>query len=401
MRNRFSDLTIPNDKLYGFFRGVVEDNEDPEKRGRLKVRVFGIHSHSKVSGDIDGIETENLVWSEPALPITEGSQSGFGAFSIPLKGAHVFLFFENGNPLSPRYFASSPGVPQTKSSTKEGFNDPEGVYPTEHRLKETDYHRLMRGETEETIVKDKEEKLKTGIEVAGGETWDEPSPMYAAEYPHNIVLATHGGVQIEVDSTPNQQRVHIYHPSNTYIEIGPKGDMVIRNDGGKYDIVMQDQKTNIDCSEWHTVGKSRKIKVGIDEIKEVGGNKSLEVDGNYEIKVTGDLIFTVGGNVSVKGSQRVGINGLSTVINSKEPAMQKSLGKLESVVGNSAKAIAGNEKKAITGTKDTLITGQKKEKVVGMVEKEIVGSKTELITGNDTETITGIKRITAALVYIN
>jgi hypothetical protein len=393
MRNRFTDLQMESTSLYGFYRGCVENNDDPEKRGRLKIRIFGIHSSSKISGKVDGIETENLVWSEPALPITEGSQSGFGAFSIPLKGAHVFVFFENGNPLSPRYFASSPGVPQTKSSTKEGFNDPDGVYPTEHRLKETDYHRLMRGETEETIVKDKTDKLKKSISVAGGETWDEPQPMYAAQYPHNIVLATHGGVQIEIDSTPNQQRVHIYHPSNTYIEIGPKGDMIIRNDGGRYDIVMQDQKTNIDCSEWHTVGKSRKIKVGIDEIKEVGGNKSVQVDGNYEIKVTGDLIFSVDGNISVKGKERIGINGKSAVINSKEPAMEKSLGKLESITGNSAKAISGDEKKAITGTKDTLITGKKKERVVGTVEEEV--------TGNSTETITGIKRITANIVYIN
>lgn len=393
MRNKFSDLNIPSDKLLGFYRGVVEDTNDPEKRGRLKVRIFGIHTTSKVSGETDGIETDNLIWSEPALPITEGSQSGFGAFSIPLKGAHVFLFFENGNPMSPRYFASSPGVPQNKASTKEGFNDPDGVYPTEHRLKETDYHRLMRGETEQTIVKDKEGKLKKSISVAGGETWDEPQPMYAAEYPHNIVLATHGGVQIEIDSTPDKQRIHIYHPSNTYIEIGPKGDMVIRNDGGRYDIVMQDQKTNIDCSEWHTVGKSRKVKIGLDEIKEIGGNSSLQIDGNYEIKVTGDLIFSVGGNVSVKGSQRIGIDGLSTIINSKEPAMQKSLGKLESVIGDSAKAIAGDEKKAIIGIKDTLITGQRKEKVVGLVDEEV--------TGNSTETVAGIKRITASMVYIN
>jgi hypothetical protein len=251
----------------------------------------------------------------------------------------------------------------------------------------------MRGETEETIVKDKTDKLKKSVQVAGGETWDEPNPMYAAEYPHNIVLATHGGVQVEIDSTPDKQRIHIYHPSNTYIEIGPKGDMIIRNDGDKTEIVMQNKKVAIDCSEWTTVGKSRKLKVGLDEIKNIGGNALLEVDGNYEIKVTGDLIFSVGGNVSVKGKQRIGIDGLATVINSREPSAQKSQGKLESVIGDAAKAITGDEKKAIAGNKDTLITQNKKEKVVGNVE--------ELVTGNSEETVTGIKRITASQVFIN
>jgi phage gp45-like len=393
MRNKISDLQIPSDKLYGFYRGVVEDNNDPEKRGRLKIRIFGIHSASKVIADDGGIATEDLIWSEPALPITEGSQSGFGVFSVPLKGSHVFLFFEGGNPLSPRYFASSPGVPTQAPSPKEGFNDPDGVYPTKHRLEEPDYHRLMRGETSKTVVEDKTAKLKKDVPVAGGETWNEPNPMNATEYPHNIVFATHGGIQVEVDSTPNQQRIHIYHPSNTYIEIGPKGDVVIRNDGDKTEIVMQNKKILVNCSEWKTIGKARKLKVGLDEFKEVGGNASLTIDGNYEIKVKGDLIFSVDGNVSVRGKKRVGINGLATVINSKEPAAQKSLGKLESVVGNSAKAINGDEKKAITGTKDTLITGRKKEKVVGNVEEEV--------TGNSEEKVTGIKRIQASIVYIN
>ena len=34
-------------QLYGIYRGVVEDNNDPEKKGRCRVRVFGVHTKKK------------------------------------------------------------------------------------------------------------------------------------------------------------------------------------------------------------------------------------------------------------------------------------------------------------------------------------------------------------------
>jgi len=48
------------DKLYGIFRGVVEENNDPDKLGRCKIRVFGIHTANKTNEEIDGIPTDHL-----------------------------------------------------------------------------------------------------------------------------------------------------------------------------------------------------------------------------------------------------------------------------------------------------------------------------------------------------
>jgi hypothetical protein len=39
------------------------------------------------------------------------------------------VFFENGNPMKPVYFASAPGIPNQTVDTSIGFNDPSGVYP--------------------------------------------------------------------------------------------------------------------------------------------------------------------------------------------------------------------------------------------------------------------------------
>ena len=131
IKNPLSSLQPDSNKLLGIYRGVVEDNKsDPLKSGRIKVRVFGIHTHIKEKTSREGIPTEELPWSQPALSLFEGSVSGFGAFIVPLQGSHVFIFFESGNPMKPIYFASAPGVPTEEVNTEQGFNDPDGLYPT-------------------------------------------------------------------------------------------------------------------------------------------------------------------------------------------------------------------------------------------------------------------------------
>lgn len=59
----------------------------------------------------------------------EGGVSGFGSWCVPVQGSQVFLFFENGHILKPRFFASIPGVPtdpQFDDDAKEGSQDYKG-----------------------------------------------------------------------------------------------------------------------------------------------------------------------------------------------------------------------------------------------------------------------------------
>jgi len=53
--------------------GVVEDREDGIQRGRVRVRIFGYHSPAK-----EDIPTEDLPWSDVAVPACIGINSGVG-----------------------------------------------------------------------------------------------------------------------------------------------------------------------------------------------------------------------------------------------------------------------------------------------------------------------------------
>jgi hypothetical protein len=613
-KNPISDFHPQPDRLHGIFRGVVEDRNDPEKMGRCRVRVFGVHSPNKEKTDTDGIPTDELPWAEPAFGLIGGSISGFGLWSVPLQGSHVFLFYENGNIMEPRYFSTVPGLPASadtavrtrlekrgkneypryadrvkdagqwaandisqnpgreeykatnqlgktseryesggrgpgtissghgdfggvsygvyqfesnngslqkyirqsaygdefvglnpatepfnakwreiaqrepeefradqhayvaghyydtacsllkaqlgidvpsrcfglqelvwstavqfgangclnvfrragasgrqssheiidrvyreksrteayfRSSSPEvqqsvkrrymsehvqnlahcefdmpepdqltpalaeasaqdlwemntlgeeefveryvedeieamrtesltGFMDPLGEYPLMSRIGEPDFHRLARGEASKTLVEYKTNNLVEGTELANGKgEWDEPEPAYSARYPDNIVLATHSGLTIEVDSTPDAPRFHVYHPSNTYIEVDARGNVIVKAAGSVFEIcgatknvrIFVDENRTIDGSQTVKVGEDRDVEVGRDENvhihndrnekidndenKEVGGDWSIDVSGSVTLGVGGDIDASVGGSAVVNSSGSV------------------------------------------------------------------------------------------------
>jgi hypothetical protein len=352
IKNSIRDLRIDLENLTGFYRGVVEDNKDPLKAGRVRVRIHGLHTPNKRKTEIDGIPTDELPWAEPCMPIHEGSVSGFGAWAVPLQGSQVMLFFENANPTQPRYFASMPGIPEaqeqysnnkTTVSKKDGFRDPDGEYPTKGRLGEPDFHRLARGLSNETLVTTKNQNRNVGVQTAFGGLWSEPSSPYAAQYPHNHVIATHGGITIELDSTPGSTRLHLYHPSNSYIEIDNDGNMVVKNNAEKYEIVANGKNIYIKQQRNLTVDEKSTKKVGTDEDIEVGNDKREDIGNDFTQTIANDKIEDIGNDKTV------------TIDNDKSEDVGGN--KSETVVGNKTKSITGNETDSIGGNKSETIGG--------------------------------------------
>lgn len=148
------DFTFP-----GMYRAIVEDNQDPADVGRVRVRIFGIHSFNPkdapdgVPPDV-GTPVDHLPWAEPCLspyfsgginldnenlqtpkdrysaksggkpftlpastpdalnPIFEDTTMNKygtgGIFTVPKKGSQVWIFFENGDHTRPHYWALAP-----------------------------------------------------------------------------------------------------------------------------------------------------------------------------------------------------------------------------------------------------------------------------------------------------
>lgn len=217
---KWENLQNNNTEFNGIYLGVVEDNVDPNKAGRVRVRIAGLHSENKINSEDDGIPTNGLPWAIPAVPIAEGGASGNGIFSVPVQGSWIVLFFIGGDHNNPVYFASIAGFPKTKRSSNDGFSDPSGKYPL--ILNEPDWAPNARNSG--TIIK---HTTTTG---------PEPTSSYATQYPYNTVWNTRdNGPMFEMDATPDAERLHLYHKaSDSYMLIHPNGDFVTKSTSNSY-----------------------------------------------------------------------------------------------------------------------------------------------------------------------
>ena len=74
------------------YLGVVEDNNDPEKLCRIRVRI----------SPYDNFATDDLPWASPILG-THGNSSFSGGFNIPEIGAQVRVYFPSKDLTAPYY----------------------------------------------------------------------------------------------------------------------------------------------------------------------------------------------------------------------------------------------------------------------------------------------------------
>jgi hypothetical protein len=340
-------------KADGIYKGVVEDNKDPEKRGRIRARIIGIHTNVKEISDTMGVPTSSLPWVEPVLSPFEGAISGFGIWSIPVQGSHIYIFFESGNIMQPRYFGSCAGIPKKKAEPKIGFNDPDGIYPLEDLLGKPDWNALARDEVQNTIVeKRKQNKLKN-ISTATGDKWEEPDPFYydtTDKYPENIVIATHGGLLFEIDNTKDKSRFSFYHP-NAYWEINKDGKMVFCNKEDRYDICL---------GKYYQYYKDKKFTT-------IGGEEAKIVTEDRTVVVSKKETVTIGDkqSIGIRGEQCVGVKGSQTL----------------STIGTQTTGVKGSRKVGVWGSQETTIKGSGKHSVMGAFNMSSLSAHLSSITG--------------------
>ena len=206
---------------YYHFVGVVEDRQDPQKLGRVRVRVVGLHTHNK-----EDLPTADLPWSMVALSPTDAGISGLGhSPSFLPEGTHVIGFFRDGDECqSPCITGVLPGYAIEQSKNTQGFFDPNGIYPK--YTQEPDTNRLavnntdnphlsiaLRRATRVTGVVTADFDLTTAadgsiMEASDADTWDQPEIPYAAVYPFNKVYESESGHIIEIDDTQENERLY-------------------------------------------------------------------------------------------------------------------------------------------------------------------------------------------------
>lgn len=230
---------------FRWFFGFVEDINDPDELGQVKVRVPDIHGDMPI---------DNLPWATMVTPVNSASLMEVGIAPVGLKvGSMVFGFFADGKEYN---------IPVIVGS----INKINGGDKSKH-----DVSRLARG-------------INTVRKKPLG---PEPESAYKAKYPYNKTVTTESGHVIEVDDTPGQERIHLYHKSGTYVEINKDGRMVTRVQGDEIEVD----------------SKNKELFVSGNMRVTINGNVDMKVNGNYNVSAGGNYNITAGGTMKLSASK--------------------------------------------------------------------------------------------------
>lgn len=74
-----------------------------------------------------------------------------------------------------------------------------------------------------------------------------------SQYPYNKTMTTQSGHIIEVDDTPNNERINIYHKSGSFLAYQPNGDVFHKSVGNDYTLILEDENRIISGQQNVTV----------------------------------------------------------------------------------------------------------------------------------------------------
>ena len=248
--------------------GIVKNNVDPEKLGRVKVSVFGCH---------DAIDPKDLGWSQVMMPGDTPAISGQG-HSVNLNAE---VLWEEGDTLPD-------GV--TIGDVKIVGSLVCGIFLDDFQQEFMVMGTLPTKTAGAFDNNDRVRSINPHVDDPKGDY--EPDSTFAPVYPYNNVYETGSGHAKEYDDTPGAERIMERHKSGTQYEI--------QSDGTKIERVVRD---------------NYQLVVGHDTL-EVYGNVRIIVSGQADIAVANDVNLAVGGNLTtdVTGNMTANITGTTSLI---------------------------------------------------------------------------------------
>lgn len=298
---------------------------DRELRNALPADKYGLINFSAISATLVQLITPSVSsavstalkeftgglfsGNNPVQPVIPSVDSVFGKFGTnsdqalsEINSTYSFNGASRQLQQNQSYTSQSSDNREKLITTSKGFIDPSANYPTKEYENKPDTNKLATGDLSGgSIIRDKNLNRMMGAKLPYGNSWDEPKSAYNAVYPFNKVTQTESGHIIEIDDTPGNERLHIFHKSGTYVEIDSTGSVVSRTKGSKYEIIDKNGKIAI-------LGKADISISGACNIY-VGNDANIEVDGDTNITCHNDTTIQSAGNVNIAAGETLNLAG--------------------------------------------------------------------------------------------
>lgn len=243
---------------FRWFISRVVDINDPEKLGRVKIRI--IHDQTGELGEKKktfGLEEEELLWAYPISAIQSASLSykkineleyddgdfvpdwidavGLSPTGIAI-GTYAFGFYIDGHEANiPMIFGTYHKVSMYPEPGKDPQKMLQEIPPNGETYEYHDVSALAKGVFTDPLGRQTDGETKGSGQILPKEPYtvnslwtpndktrapvDEFPTAYGTEYPYNLTYTTKSGHAIEIDDSPGHERIHIWHRSGCYEEI--------------------------------------------------------------------------------------------------------------------------------------------------------------------------------------
>ena len=399
-----------------WFVGVVEDRNDPQRLGRVRVRCLGFHID-----DLNQLPTADLPWAHVMHPVTDPSMHGMGNTpSFLVEGTWVVGFFRDAEEKQqPIIMGSLPGTPDEAVDSRYGFNDPRGEnspqpaykgkakwgpYPVDgeeitmasgHESGEPDTNRLAQGLTSEShnsLKKRRKQRLR-GDPTKVDETVGVDDDNLAKDVKGTgIPTATKPYITSVADAPVQETRGYWSEPdpksikknANPYVSARYPYNHVHESESGHIREI-DDTPSHERLFTQHRSGTFEEIHPNGNKVVKVIGDNYEIVAGSSNVSISGSVNITVEGSVRelIKGDYILEVEGDYTQKIHKNHLVKIGAG---TAGGNREEEIRGNHAQQINGNKLTRITGF----------NDRLTEKSELTIINDTSSFSVVNDIKVA-----
>lgn len=198
------------------------------------------------------------------------------------------------------------GVP---TGSPRGYQDPTNSLPTPEYRGEPSTNMNARGfnsYSNQRRILTKDTGRMTGFPAAGDVgTFGEPELQAAPQYPYNHVKSSRSGHMIELDDTPNAERVNIEHKSGSGIEMFADGSVSERSSGNKFNMTNGDEYQGVMGKYFLTSVNDMHIRSTADMNVQSDGAMNITMGNDGSLMISGDYLISVGDEFKVRASKIV------------------------------------------------------------------------------------------------
>lgn len=365
---RDSQVTRP-----GLYRGIVEDIDDPDRLGRVKVRIWAIH------GSSDRTPSSALTWAEINEP--GGGGYDYGSFNPPPVGSSVWVGFENAHQDYPVVLGTFRGLPQRNDENQNTFLTCNNKPAVEKPWLPPD------------------EDNETPKDIFDGVHRGDPHPtrrVWQKSYKgHTIVVEDGDGKEFLKIIDRAGQLIEMYCPVDTQYSQANQAQRGVR------DAARGDQLP-------HSIMRDRRALI---RIRDLSGQEIMldSADQNERLILRSKSRSGTGSNTlemrSGKGKESIelrdsGGNRLCMDPNSGQPIkiedsagnkiiFDKQAGKIQLIGSKKSEEIVPQKSLTVAGQKDSTIQGDENKKIQGNKKTDIVNDLALGVLGNTNVSLGG------------